>query len=172
MNPQEDLHAIFHKALEKVDPVFMVRERMKTRGDTLEITGETENLAIDLKAYPKVLVTGIGKAAAKMAAAVEGVLGDKITGGAVITKYGQGAQLKRIRVMEAGHPVPDESSVRGALELHSMAKLADEKTLIINLISGGGSALFSLPRKGITLAHLQETTKALLGCGADIREIN
>jgi len=172
MNPQEDLHAIFHKALEKVDPVFMVRERMKTRGDTLEITGETENLAIDLKAYPKVLVTGIGKAAAKMAAAVEGVLGDKITGGAVITKYGQGAQLKRIRVMEAGHPVPDESSVRGALELHSMAKLADEKTLIINLISGGGSALFSLPRKGITLAHLQETTKALLGCGAVIREIN
>ncbi len=172
LNPQEDLQAIFHQALKKVDPVLMIRERMQTRGETLLIAGEAENLSIDLNAYPKVLVTGIGKAAAKMAAAVEGVLGDRITGGAVITKHGQGAPLEKIRVLEAGHPVPDESSVRGALSLHSTAELADEKTLIINLISGGGSALFSLPREGITLGHLQQTTKALLGCGADIREIN
>jgi hydroxypyruvate reductase len=172
MNPEADLHVIFHKALEKVDPVLMVRERLKIRGDTLEITGVYENLVIDLKAYPKVLVTGIGKASVKMAIAIEEVLGDRITGGAVITKYGQRGQLERIRVMEAGHPVPDESSVRGALELFSMAQTADEKTLIINLTSGGGSALFCLPREGITLQHLQETTEALLGCGADIREIN
>jgi len=172
MNPQEDLRSIFHKALEKVDPFLMVRQRMKIQGDTLEIMGEAGNLVIDLKAYPEILVTGIGKASSKMAAAAEQVLGNRITRGAVITKHGQGEQLKRIRVLEAGHPVPDENSVRCALELHSMAKLADEKTLIINLISGGGSALFSLPLEGITLAHLQETTRALLACGADIREIN
>lgn len=87
MNPEADLHVIFHKALEKVDPVLMVRERLKIRGDTLEITGVYENLVIDLKAYPKVLVTGIGKASVKMAIAIEEVLGDRITGGAVITKY-------------------------------------------------------------------------------------
>lgn len=172
MNPQEDLYTIFEKALERVDPVLMVRERMNIRGDNLEITGENENLAFDLKAYPKIIVTGIGKAAAKMAAAVEAILEDRITDGAVITKYGQGANLKRIKVLEASHPVPDESSISGAWQLHTMAQLACEKTLIINLISGGGSALFSLPREGITLAHLQETTKVLLECGANICEIN
>ena len=171
MNPREDLRSIFNKALMKVDPFSMIRERMKIHGDALEITGETKTLTIELEAYPKVLVTGIGKASAKMAAAGQ-VLGDRITGGAVITKHGQGQQLERIKVLEAGHPIPDENSVSGAQELHSMAGLADEKTLMINLISGGGSALFSLPREGITLAHLQETTKTLLGCGADIREIN
>ncbi|HQI00609.1 MAG TPA: glycerate-2-kinase family protein, partial [Deltaproteobacteria bacterium] len=172
MNPREDLRSIFNKALMKVDPFSMIRERMKIHGDALEITGETKTLTIELEAYPKVLVTGIGKASAKMAAAAGQVLGDRITGGAVITKHGQGQQLERIKVLEAGHPIPDENSVSGAQELHSMAGLADEKTLMINLISGGGSALFSLPREGITLAHLQETTKTLLGCGADIREIN
>ncbi|HNY65330.1 MAG TPA: glycerate kinase [Deltaproteobacteria bacterium] len=172
MNPQEDLSTIFRQALERVDPFLMVRERMRVRGNTLEITGEAESLAIDLKACPKILVTGIGKASAKMAVAVEAVLGDRITGGAVVTKHGQGETLERIRVLEAGHPVPDEGSIRGACELNSLAELADERTLIINLISGGGSALFELPREGITLAHLQETTKTLLGCGADIREIN
>ena len=172
MNPREDLRSIFNKALMKVDPFSMIRERMKIHGDALEITGETKTLTIELEAYPKVLVTGIGKASAKMAAAAGQVLGDRITGGAVITKHGQGQQLERIKVLEAGHPIPDENSVSGAQELHSMAGLADENTLMINLISGGGSALFSLPREGITLAHLQETTKTLLGCGADIREIN
>jgi hydroxypyruvate reductase len=172
MNPLEDLRSIFNKALIKVDPFSMIRERMRIHGDTLEITGEAKTLTIDLEAYPKVLVTGIGKASAKMAAAVGQVLGDRITGGAVITKHGQGQRLERIKVLEAGHPIPDENSVSGALELHSMAGLADENTLMINLISGGGSALFSLPREGITLAHLQETTTTLLGCGADIWEIN
>ena len=172
MNPREDLRSIFNKALMKVDPFSMIRERMKIHGDALEITGETKTLTIELEAYPKVLVTGIGKASAKMAAAAGQVLGDRITGGAVITKHGQGQQLERIKVLEAGHPIPDENSVSGAQELHSMAGLADEKTLMINLISGGGSALFSLPREGITLAHLQETTTTLLGCGADIWEIN
>jgi hydroxypyruvate reductase len=74
--------------------------------------------------------------------------------------------------MEAGHPVPDEKSLEGARILAQMAAAADENTLIINLISGGGSSLFCLPVDGISLEDKQQTTRVLIACGADIDEMN
>jgi hydroxypyruvate reductase len=107
-----------------------------------------------------------------MGAAVEDILKERLSGGIVVTKYGHAERLKGIQVIEAGHPIPDENSVAGAEALYRIASRADENTLIINLISGGGSSLLSLPAEGVTLGDKQETTRVLLESGADIREIN
>ncbi|HQG31779.1 MAG TPA: glycerate kinase [Deltaproteobacteria bacterium] len=172
MDPKSDLQSIFFKAIEKVDPYPMIGHAVRIEGELLAISHGDAVLSENLAGYRNITVLGIGKAAPRMAKALEEILGDRISEGAVITKYGYAEELERVRVIEAGHPVPDEKSVLGAEVLTGLAAQADEKTLIINLVSGGGSSLFSLPRQGITLADLQETTKILLESGADIREIN
>ena len=107
-----------------------------------------------------------------MARALEEILGARLSEGAVVTKYGHAQRLEQIRVIEAAHPVPDANSVSGARELCDIASEANEHTLILSLISGGGSALFCLPEEGISLADKQRMTQVLLESGADIREIN
>jgi glycerate-2-kinase len=105
---------------------------------------------------------------------MEGSFGDMIDDGAIITSYGHGVDhgLKKIRVREAGHPIPDENGIRGTEEIIRLAEAADERTLAVVLISGGGSALFVSPCDGISLAEKQEMTSLLLKAGADIREMN
>lgn len=124
--------------------------------------------------YSRLLVVGFGKAAIPMARAMEKSLGDLITIGTVITKYGHGAtqSLKRVLVHEAGHPLPDQNGVNGTEEIAALACSADERTLAVVLISGGGSALFVSPAEGISLVEKQETTSLLLRAGAEIQELN
>ncbi len=172
MNPKEDIKNIFSKAVEKVDPFKMITQNMHLEGDTLVIHYDGKSIQEDLRNYNNILVLGIGKASSKMGKAIEEILGQRISFGSVITKYGHGEKLKIIDVMEAAHPIPDENSIKGAGVLYKLAQDADEKTLIINLVSGGGSALFSLPAEGIALKDIQGMTKVLLDCGADIKEIN
>jgi glycerate-2-kinase len=114
----------------------------------------------------------MGKASVAMGKAVEGILGDRISEGWINTKYGHGAVLQRIHVHECGHPVPDEAGVRGAEAIMEFAERADARTLVLCLISGGGSALSPAPAEGMTLREKQETTRLLLGCGATIHELN
>ena len=90
-----------------------------------------------------------------------------------MTKYGHGETLARIEVVESGHPTPDASGLAAARRLAALARAADERTLILNLVSGGGSALLPYPLEGrLSLEDKQATTRALLASGADIREIN
>jgi glycerate-2-kinase len=91
----------------------------------------------------------IGKVSDSMASAMEGILGDNLAEGFVITKYGHGRILDKIKILETGHPLPDEKSMEGARRLANIAGGADGQTLIINLVSGGGSALLCLPADGI-----------------------
>ena len=172
MNPSRDVKTIFLKAVEAVDPHTLIARCLRKEGTTLSIEGAGTRLTEDLSRYETVLVLGVGKASASMAGAVEHILKDTVSRGAVITTYGQAGRLERIRVLEAGHPIPDENSVEGARILAQLAREADSHTLILNLVSGGGSALFSLPREGITLRDKQETTRLLLESGAAIAEIN
>ncbi len=173
MNPSEDLRSIFFRAVERVDPYLMITGNISMESGTLVIQHEGRSVVReDLSKYRDVVVVGIGKASAKMGRAMEEILGEHMAKGAVITKYGHSEKLSRIAVMEAGHPIPDENSINSARILHRIAAEADEKTLIINLVSGGGSALFTLPHGGISLHDIQETTRLLLESGADIREIN
>lgn len=168
----KDLENIYRAAVREVDPAGLIRGRVKKDGRTLLIRGADSNISADLSAYKRVIVLGIGKASARMAEALESILGDELTAGFVVTKYGHGLPLRKIQVQEAGHPVPDENSLKGARVIAQMAEDADDKTLIINLISGGGSSLLCLPADGITLEDKRQTTKILLACGASINEMN
>ncbi|MBP1723981.1 MAG: Hydroxypyruvate reductase, partial [Deltaproteobacteria bacterium] len=103
---------------------------------------------------------------------LEKVLGTRITKGLINVKYGHAQKLKRIRVQEAGHPLPDEKGLEGAKEMVEMLSHSTVKDLVIFLISGGGSALLPLPVEGVTLAEKQAATNQLLSCGANIQEIN
>jgi len=128
--------------------------------------------AFPLARFRRIIVAGTGKASAAMAANLERILGSWITAGWVNVKYGHGRKLKRIRIQEAGHPLPDEMGLVGAKEIIGRLSDLNEGDLVIFLISGGGSALLPSPRPGITLKEKQEVTDLLLSCGATIQEIN
>ncbi len=119
----------------------------------------------------RTLVIGAGKGAAAMAKAVEDHWQGEI-GGLVVTRYGHGADCKRIEVVEAAHPVPDEAGRRAAGRMMEMVQGLTENDLVLCLISGGGSALLALPADGITLEQKQAVNKALLKSGATISEMN
>jgi glycerate 2-kinase len=124
--------------------------------------------------FERLLVIGFGKAAWPMARAIDASLSELPATGVIVTKYGHRGegQLARIRCLEAGHPLPDANGVKAAEEIIRLAAEADERTLAVILISGGGSALLVSPFPGITLVDKQQTTELLLKSGADIRELN
>lgn len=121
----------------------------------------------------RTLVVGGGKAAAAMAKAVEERWpSDAPLSGLVVTRYQHGLPLKRIKVIEASHPLPDgRGADAGAHMLEAISGLGPDDLLLV-LISGGGSSLLAVPVAGVTLKELRAVTKALLACGASIQEIN
>ena len=175
-----DLKDIFFAAVERVNPYRMIVNHLRIEGNVLKVSWEGGEESFDLNGFERVFVLGAGKATAKMTLAVEEILQDRIDEGVISVKYGHTEDLKRIRVIEAGHPFPDDKSVLAAGEIQALAERADEKTLAINLISGGGSALLTLPLTytsggeacSLSLEEKRETAGLLLACGATIREIN
>ena len=161
---------IARAALEAVDPRAIVARCLRVEGGSVRVHAAGAARDFDLSRFQKIFVLGFGKADGPMAQATENALGSRVTEGLVVVKPGQEARLQRIRQVCGGHPVLDENSVRAAT---MMADLADDQTLVITLISGGGSSLLAAPvSAGITLADIQETTRQLLACGAEIAEIN
>ena len=120
----------------------------------------------------RILVLGAGKATAAMARTVEDTWPDRNLEGLVVTRYGHAVPCRRIRVLEAAHPVPDRAGADAARQILEAAKAAGPGDLVVFLLSGGASALLSLPAPGLTLADKQAVTRALLAAGADIHEIN
>ncbi len=121
----------------------------------------------------RTLVIGAGKAAASMALAVEKHWPkDSKLSGLVITRYAHGLPTSRIRVVEAGHPVPDESGEAAARQILADVQALTGDDLLLALVSGGGSSLLSLPADKVTMADLKDVTRQLLMCGAPIQEIN
>ncbi|HAK45464.1 MAG TPA: glycerate kinase, partial [Spirochaeta sp.] len=173
---KKDLVEIFSAAVKRVDPESMLLTQCRLDESLFTVSLPDNKVEYDLSAYARVIIIGTGKATARMAKAVEAILGDWITEGLITVKYGHTEELSIIKTIESGHPVPDENSVKAAEQIISLARSADEKTLVINLISGGGSALLCLPfgndDQQCSLADKQETTKLLLECGAEIAEIN
>jgi len=158
-------------ALAAVEPSAAVRRHVRCDGDVLAVAGHHYHLCD----YARVFVVGGGKAAVPMAAAIAAILGDRLTEGVVVTKYGHTiaqSPIPDLQIIEAGHPLPDENSLRGAQAVVSLVEQATGHDLVICLISGGGSALLTLPVPGLTLADLQTLTDALLRSGATINEIN
>jgi len=121
----------------------------------------------------KVHIVAIGKAAWTMAKAASDFLGEAITGGVVITKYGHSnGDIPRVAIYEAGHPTLDENTVIATKEVLALVENLGVGDEVLFLLSGGGSALFEAPLDGVTLEDFAVLTKALLECGADIIEIN
>jgi glycerate-2-kinase len=119
----------------------------------------------------RTIVVGAGKAAASMAAAFEKVWPHPLEG-LVVTRYGHGCPTGRIRVVEASHPVPDENGLKAAADILALARSAGPDDLVVALISGGASALLSLPAEGIAFAEKQAINRALLKSGAAIHDMN
>jgi hydroxypyruvate reductase len=155
LTPRELLLGSFQAALSAADPLQIVPGQLPKppRGRTV--------------------VVGAGKAAGAMAMAVEThwPAGAPLSG-IVITRYGHGLPTKRIRVVEAGHPVPDESGEAAAREILALASSMHEDDLLLALVSGGGSALLSLPVEGVSMADLKAVTRQLLASGAPIQDMN
>ena len=120
----------------------------------------------------RVLVVGAGKASGAMAAAVEEAWGDRITDGLIAVKDGYLAPTRRVRLVEAGHPVPDERGAQAAREIRALVESAVGDDLVLVLVSGGGSALTPAPAPPITLADKQAMTRLLLAAGATINQLN
>jgi hydroxypyruvate reductase len=121
----------------------------------------------------RTVVVGAGKAAASMASAVESHWpAGKPLEGLVVTRYGHGLPTKRIEVIEASHPVPDDAGETAATRILDLAAGLSPDDLLLVLVSGGGSALLSLPADGISMADLKAVTRELLACGAPIEDIN
>jgi hydroxypyruvate reductase len=153
MSPRELLRSLFDAALAAADPARCV--------------------APHLPSPPKgrTIVVGAGKAAAKMARAVEEHWPGSLTG-LVVTRYGHGVPCDRIEVVEAAHPVPDAAGQGAAARILEMVQGLGADDLVLCLISGGGSALLALPASGLSLDDKRAVNRALLRCGANIGEMN
>jgi hydroxypyruvate reductase len=166
--------SILKASLAAVEPARAIPERVGLRQDLLTVKGPGNRNAVklNLRQYNSLYILGAGKAAAAMAAACEKILGGRIRQGLVVTKYGHGRVLKHIRVVEAGHPVPDRAGREGAREMLSFLRQAGKGDLIIFLTSGGCSALLPAPVPSVPLKDKQKLTGLLLRSGATIQEIN
>ncbi len=153
-----------------IDPLTLLRasfDAAVAAADPLQI------LAQHLPAAPRrVLVVGAGKAAASMAVAVERAWPEVALEGLVITRYAHGLPTRRIRVIEAGHPVPDAAGEAAAHEILERASGLHEGDLLLALISGGGSSLLSLPVPDVPMEDLKRVTRDLLASGAPIEQMN
>jgi glycerate 2-kinase len=178
--PYEQLKRIFRAAIERVDPYRMMMSCISLHENLLIVDTEYSREEIDLGRFDRIVVVGAGKASSKMAKAVEEILGERIAGGVLSVKYGHTEHLRHIQLVEAGHPVPDENSIEAARRIEDIAARADDRTLCIVLISGGGSSLLVSPafhtsgslHIQLTLREIRETTSALLSCSATIDEMN
>jgi hydroxypyruvate reductase len=119
----------------------------------------------------RTVVIGAGKASAAMAHALEAHWRGDLSG-LVVTRYGYAVPCARIEIAEAAHPVPDAAGLAAAQRMFGIVRGLTPDDLVLCLISGGGSALLPLPAEGLTLGDEQQVNRALLACGATIREMN
>ena len=159
---------IFLAGVNGVLPEKLMQSQVKLSGDLLQVAEKR----FPLSRFRHIYVLAAGKAAASMSRGVEKVLGDKITNGHVVTKYGHGMNLNYLTLTEAGHPIPDAEGVKGTQKIVNIARKATEDDLVICLISGGASALMADFPEGVTLDDLKRTNELLTKCGANITEIN
>ncbi|MBD0315314.1 MAG: DUF4147 domain-containing protein [Nitrospiraceae bacterium] len=137
-------------------------------GMILRVPGKT----YDLRRYDRVLAVGAGKASARMAQALEELLGSRLEGGLVVVKWGHKERIEKVSLVEAGHPVPDRAGLQAAVRLRALLATLTSRDFLLVLLSGGASSLLPAPVPGVTLRDKQQTTRLLLRSGATIQEIN
>jgi glycerate 2-kinase len=165
---RQDARQIFNAALTAADAAETVSCHVKVDGEAFDIDGRLYSL----RSYRSIFVVGAGKGSAQMCRRLEELIGDRLSGGIIIVKYGYTVPVKKIAVIEAGHPIPDENGLDATEQVIDLLRQTTSEDLVISLISGGGSALLSSPTDGVSFHEKQEMTELLLKCGAPIREVN
>ncbi len=157
---REDAHACFQAALRAVEPERLVADFLAAHPELTE-------------GRRRIRLAAIGKAAPAMARGARARLGRRLAGGVLIVPVAQRAEAPAgFRVFGGGHPAPNEEGAAGARAVLELTRTSRPGDLLLCLISGGGSALMTLPPEGVTLADVQATTRALLRAGATIAELN
>ncbi len=159
---------IFLAGVERVLPDRLINKAISIRDNHMII--DSFNLSLD--SFKDIYVIGAGKASALMGAEVERILGERITGGHIIVKYGHSCHLNKIKVTEAGHPVPDSKGFAATRAILELARNANVNDLVICLLSGGGSALLADFPEGLSPDDIMIVNKLLVKSGATINEIN
>lgn len=154
-----DAKAFFAAAVKAADPAGAVEKALLAR-------------KAEIDAASRIVLVAFGKAAAPMIRAALPLLSGKIKQAVMVTNYENAAEIAGVEVFAAGHPIPDENGVRGALSVERAVASVEEGELAIVLVSGGGSALLCAPAEGISLADKMALNTALIRSGADITEIN
>ncbi|MCF6277969.1 MAG: DUF4147 domain-containing protein, partial [Anaerolineales bacterium] len=160
---------ILSAALDAADPAAAVRRHLWREGSLLRVNKRE----YALNKISAVYLVAVGKAAISMAEAARDILGAKLTSGLVVVKQRYATHLPAsMEILEAAHPVPDERSLAAGRKIFTLLEKTTADDLVVFLISGGGSALMTVPVAGISLADTKRLISRLLGCGARIDEIN
>ena len=168
MENYQDALDIFLAAVEAVLPENLIKKNIMVRDGCLTC----RDICIHLADFENIYLAGFGKASAHMARTMEELLGDRLTGGHILTKYHHSVKLERCSTTEAGHPIPDQNGIDGSRQISKLAENATSKDLILLLISGGGSSLLTDLPENIQLTELALLNKMLVQSGANIQEIN
>jgi glycerate 2-kinase len=154
---------ILEAGLAAADPYANTHSLIRIQGDRLVVGGIPEKdvsgfgaQSFDLSEVGHIYIIGAGKAVQRQAQALEDILGDRLTAGAITVKKGEGCALRRIEVTEGAHPVPDEQSVAGAARIVEIARAAGARDLVFTLFSDGASSLCTLPAPGLTLDDIRQ----------------
>ena len=162
------LRRVIGAGLRAADPAHALLNRVRRTGHRLQVGRRR----YDLRSFDRIVVVGAGKASARMAQALERVLGRYLDSGLIVVKTGHRLPTTCITVIEAGHPVPDQAGLEAAKQLRARVAELGARDLLIVLLSGGASSLIPAPVDGVSLAAKQALTQLLLRSGATIQEIN
>ena len=167
-NVRTMLKQLLLAGLDAADPESAIRRAVRIKNKRLRV-GARE---YDLTGFSRIVGIGAGKASGAMAAALERQFGSWLEGGLVGVNDGQTRKTKKIRLLEARHPVPDHRSEKVARKMVRLLESLTNRDLVLMVLSGGASSLLAAPATGLTLREKQHTTRLLLRSGATIQEIN
>ena len=165
-----DVRNIFVHVLEMILPEPALRRYVRLNRNILTVAGKKYNL----NNYERIIVVGGGKAAKRTGAELVNILGARITAGVLNVYQDQAKEpiSERIQLFAADHPAPNEEGLKGSQRMIELLKNADAKTLVIALISGGGSSLMAIPAGEISITDYQAVSRLLMTVPATIDEIN
>ncbi len=169
---KREMESFFHAAVAAVDPARLVREALRVDARGIGLAGGGDAAFAAGGDVRRVLVVGGGKAGRAMAGAAVAALGERVSAGVVAVSRGHGGWAGPVRLVEAGHPLPDEGSRAAAREMLALLAGAGERDVAIALISGGGSAMISAPADGLSARDKEDAFRAMTRVGCDIAEIN
>jgi glycerate 2-kinase len=164
------LRTLFSAAVDAVDPRFLIQRMVRVGQSHLQVRQGAHSVKIPFSG--QVFVIGAGKGAGPLAQGLEAVLGEQITGGAIVIPHRHTAELHRVAIIYGEHPFPGPGSIAGAEHMTSLLAQREAGDLICCCLTGGASSLLVSPAAGLSLADKLAINQLLLACGADIHAVN